>query len=89
MRPLNIWECRDVEYGKDFDSWNVVKKKIDATRKAPTFKEKEVWWCNIGLNVGCLSNEVQVSGSFGINRALTFLECKISVYFVWVSPIRQ
>jgi len=37
---------------KDFDSWNVIKKKIDTTRKAPTFKEKEVWWCNIGLNIG-------------------------------------
>lgn len=37
---------------KNFDSWNTIKKKIDNTRKSPTFKEKEVWWCNIGLNIG-------------------------------------
>ena len=37
---------------KDFDSWNVLKKKLDAIHKTPTFQEREIWWCSVGLNVG-------------------------------------
>ena len=37
---------------KDFDSWNLLKKKIDDHPKGPLFKEGEVWWVNCGLNIG-------------------------------------
>ena len=37
---------------KDFDKWNVVKKQIDNNRKIPTFNEREIWWCSIGMNIG-------------------------------------
>ena len=38
---------------KDFDIWNNRKKVIN--EKSMTnifFKEKEAWWCHLGLNVG-------------------------------------
>jgi len=39
---------------KDFDSWNNIKKEIDA--KSPQldffFYEREIWWCSIGVNIG-------------------------------------
>ena len=37
---------------KDFDSWNILKKKLDENKKSPFFKARDVWWCSIGLNVG-------------------------------------
>jgi len=38
---------------KDFDGWNDLKKKIDLDNDiSATFKEREIWWCSIGLNIG-------------------------------------
>ena len=37
---------------KDFDNWNQLKPKLDATKKMPTFQEREIWWCSIGINIG-------------------------------------
>lgn len=40
-------------YHKEFDKWNKEKKVID---KKDThglfFKEREIWWCSLGVNVG-------------------------------------
>ena len=38
---------------KDFDKWNIKKKVINTKDISDVFfKEKEVWWCHLGLNVG-------------------------------------
>ena len=37
---------------KDFDDWNNLKKKLDSRKKYPSFEEKEIWWCHVGLNIG-------------------------------------
>lgn len=38
---------------KDFDSWNALKKKLDAgTSRPPLVSESELWWVSIGENVG-------------------------------------
>ncbi|MDO8517918.1 MAG: type II toxin-antitoxin system PemK/MazF family toxin [bacterium] len=39
---------------KDFDSWNNLKKRIDARSDSDRvyFSEREIWWAQIGLNVG-------------------------------------
>jgi mRNA interferase MazF len=40
-------------YNKQFDIWNNVKKTIDIhSHKPPLFKEREIWWCAFGVNVG-------------------------------------
>jgi mRNA-degrading endonuclease toxin of MazEF toxin-antitoxin module len=36
----------------EFDSWNILKKKLDSNHLFPTFQEREIWWCCIGINVG-------------------------------------
>lgn len=43
---------------KDFDLWNEKKKQIDVRVIENTlfFKEAEVWWVHIGLNVGFETN---------------------------------
>jgi mRNA interferase MazF len=37
---------------KDFNGWNKVKVKINSDEKIPTFREREIWWCSTGVNVG-------------------------------------
>jgi len=39
---------------KDFDKWNDLKKNINLSKKDKNFfyKEREVWWCSLGLNIG-------------------------------------
>jgi mRNA interferase MazF len=43
---------KDDDSGKDFDAWNSVKKQLHKTDKIPEFKEREIWWCAIGVNLG-------------------------------------
>ena len=40
-------------YIKDFDGW-IVKKKESHYKEAlpPMFKERDIWWVSIGINVG-------------------------------------
>jgi len=37
---------------KDFDGWIIQKKKAHHAHERPMFKEREVWWCSLGANVG-------------------------------------
>ncbi len=37
---------------KDFDGWNVEKKRINDTNPPVFFHVREVWWCKLGINVG-------------------------------------
>lgn len=40
-----------MEYKKDFDSWNIEKQSVQK-RPRVFFKEREIWWTHLGLNVG-------------------------------------
>ena len=35
-----------------FDSWNAEKRRLNALTKFPHSKRRQVWWCNIGQNIG-------------------------------------
>ena len=37
---------------KDFDNWNKIKKDLDTKHKEVFFKEGEIWWIYMGLNIG-------------------------------------
>jgi mRNA interferase MazF len=37
---------------KEYDLWFPQKKQLDKRNNPPSFKEREVWWCQIGVNVG-------------------------------------
>lgn len=38
--------------GKDFKRWHTLKERIHEQNKKPLFRERELWWCSIGANVG-------------------------------------
>ena len=48
---------------KDFDTWNNVKKEVDARELRSDFfyHQREVWWCAIGLNVDVETDGKQVN----------------------------
>jgi mRNA interferase MazF len=37
---------------KDFDNWNENKKIIDEIGENKFYHPRDVWWCNLGVNVG-------------------------------------
>ena len=37
---------------KNFDGWNEKKKQLDNNKRDLLFKEGEIWWCSLGLNIG-------------------------------------
>ena len=37
---------------KDFQKWHNLKSKIHHGIAMPDFRERDVWWCSIGANVG-------------------------------------
>jgi mRNA interferase MazF len=37
---------------KDFAGWSTLKQHLDGTDKIPSFKEREIWWCSVGVNIG-------------------------------------
>jgi mRNA-degrading endonuclease toxin of MazEF toxin-antitoxin module len=40
------------EYIKEFDLWNEKKKEIEQSDVQRLCREREVWWCSLGVNIG-------------------------------------
>ena len=36
---------------KDFDAWNNIKKNLENNKKKFFFKEGEIWWMSVGVNI--------------------------------------
>ncbi|MFZ2967976.1 MAG: type II toxin-antitoxin system PemK/MazF family toxin [Sulfuricurvum sp.] len=41
---------------KNFDKWNDVKKRINGKIKTPQIRQREIYWANIGENIGFEQN---------------------------------
>ncbi|PIR37355.1 MAG: hypothetical protein COV35_09685 [Alphaproteobacteria bacterium CG11_big_fil_rev_8_21_14_0_20_39_49] len=54
---------------KDFDGWNEAKKNLQENTHYPLFKERDVWWCRLGVNLG---DEEDGKGEF-FNRPVLVL----------------
>jgi malate dehydrogenase (oxaloacetate-decarboxylating) len=39
-------------YKKDFESWSKLKKALNNKGSVKYMKEREIWWCSIGVNIG-------------------------------------
>lgn len=47
-----MYEIKNEKYVKNFDKWNDIKKRVDNSDRKITFREKEIWWCITGVNIG-------------------------------------
>lgn len=41
-------------HAKDFDGWSTLKQRLNGReeKSVPWIKEREIWWCSVGINVG-------------------------------------
>ena len=37
---------------RDFSKWHYLKQNIDNKYSEKLFREREIWWCSLGVNVG-------------------------------------
>ena len=37
---------------KDFANWHKIKSGLQKNKSSATFKDREIWWCSVGANVG-------------------------------------
>ena len=52
MNNVDSARKHTVMHKKDFDLWNSQKKKIEGIATRVFFKERQVWFCSLGTNVG-------------------------------------
>lgn len=64
---------------KDFDSWNEKKKELSQKERTIFFKEGEIWWVSIGINIG---EEVYGKGNFFSRPVIVFHKLSSSACLV-------
>lgn len=69
---------------KNFDQWNTLKKCLDAENTIPFFKEREVWWGSIGINIGHEENGKNEK----FNRPILILK-KFNNRLFWGIPLTK
>src|SRR6185295_15978434 len=37
---------------KDFANWHKLKQNLQINHNLPTYNQREIWWCSIGVNLG-------------------------------------
>ena len=69
----------------DFDSWNNHKKQVHFSEIAPPyFKEREIWWCALGVNVGV---EVETDGKNDNFERPVLIVKRFNRDMIWIVPI--
>lgn len=67
---------------KDFDRWNIEKKRINTEERLVFAYPREVWWCSLGVNIG-----VETDGkNDNFERPVLILK-KFNKDMFWVLPI--
>lgn len=67
---------------KDFNDWHKLKIKVEARARLATFREREIWWANIGENVG--HEEDRKNGAF--SRPILIVR-KFNAHLFWGVPM--
>ena len=68
--------------GKDFTDWHTLKTNLQRGDKKHFFKERDIWLCSLGLNLGC---EEDGKGEKFLRPVIIFR--KFSHNFFWAIPL--
>ena len=66
---------------KNFKKWHSIKALLDKKKKEIYFKEREIWWCSLGLNIGF----EQDGKNYRFERPVLILK-KFSKDLFWALP---
>ena len=69
---------------KEYTRWHTLKKNLNERENPPTFKEREIWWCSIGHNVG---DEIDGKNK-QVNRPVLVVR-KFNRYLFWGVPMSR
>jgi len=69
-------------HNKDFNTWNKNKKKIHYRGAMVLYREREIWWCAIGVNVG-----VEADGKNGLFARPVIVFRKFNKDMFWALPL--
>jgi hypothetical protein len=58
---------------KDFPGWHRQKEQLHAQHHTPTFQEREIWWCSVGVNIGPLNLSQFVEDQNGLHTSQILL----------------
>jgi len=67
---------------KNFDEWNILKKKLNVESSLKNFREGDVWFCSIGNNVGHEQNGKNVY----FERPILIVR-KFTKNYFWAIPL--
>ncbi len=70
-------------YVKEFNRWNGVKQMIEKRHtRVTSFRERDVWWCSLGVNVG---NEED--GKNNLFERPVLVMKKFNNHTAWILPM--
>ena len=70
-------------YIKEFDRWNKSKKSFENRLESHvSFRERDVWWCSIGVNLGS-----EEDGKNDLFERPVLVVRKFNRYMAWVIPM--
>lgn len=67
---------------KDFFSWHALKTDIERDKTSPLFREREIWWCSLGLNVG-----IEEDGKHELFQRPILVFRKFNKEMLWALPM--
>ena len=67
---------------KDYAGWHAMKLLLNATSETRYYREREVWWTAIGLNIG-----FEEDGKRGKYSRPVVVLCKFNPYFFYGVPL--
>lgn len=71
-------------YTKNFDMWNIRKKKINSTYRENFFYQRDIWWCSLGVNVGS-----EQDGKNEMFERPVIVIKKFSKNLLWIIPLTR
>lgn len=66
---------------KNFDHWNACKKILDTQSRRLVFRNREVWWAHIGLNIG-----VEIDGKHELFLRPVIVLTTFNMHMAFVVP---
>lgn len=67
---------------KDFQRWHTLKSSIHEASPTPLFRERELWWCSLGANIG-----VEADGKNDLFERPILVWRKFNKEMFWGLPI--
>ncbi len=67
---------------KNYSDWHILKSKIEARDELPLFREREIWWCSLGANVG-----VEQDGKHDRFERPVLVLRKFNREMLWILPL--